>query len=138
MSPPVIVSASGKHTATLIFLHGLGDTGHGWASTLADVRESHVRIVCPTAATIPVTLNSGNPGCIRLQIRPIYGFTPDLLIFLKFKTLFFFLGFQMPAWFDLMSLDPNGVEDDKGIQKSKAIIVKLIEEEISNGIDPSR
>ena len=48
------------------------------------------------------------------------------------------LGFQMPAWFDLMSLDPNGVEDDKGIQKSKAIIVKLIEEEISNGIDPSR
>ena len=40
-------------------------------------------------------------------------------------------GFQMPAWFDLMSLDPNGVEDDKGIQKSKAIIVKLIEEEIS-------
>ena len=61
MSPPVIVSASGKHTATLIFLHGLGDTGHGWASTLADVRESHVRIVCPTAATIPVTLNSGKP-----------------------------------------------------------------------------
>lgn len=48
------------------------------------------------------------------------------------------IGFQMPAWFDLMSLDPNGVEDDKGIQKSKAIIVKLIEEEISNGIDPSR
>ena len=44
----------------------------------------------------------------------------------------------MPAWFDLMSLDPNGVEDDKGIQKSKAVIVKLIEEEISNGIDPSR
>jgi hypothetical protein len=44
----------------------------------------------------------------------------------------------MPAWFDLMSLDPNGVEDDKGIQKSTAVIVKLIEEEISNGIDPSR
>jgi lysophospholipase-2 len=34
MSSPVVVSASGKHTATLIFLHGLGDTGHGWASTL--------------------------------------------------------------------------------------------------------
>jgi hypothetical protein len=44
----------------------------------------------------------------------------------------------MPAWFDLMSLDPNGAEDDKGIQKSTAVIVKLIEEEISNGIDPSR
>ena len=56
---PVVVSASGKHTATLIFLHGLGDTGHGWASSLADVRPSHVKIVCPTAQIMPVTLNSG-------------------------------------------------------------------------------
>ena len=44
----------------------------------------------------------------------------------------------MPAWFDLMSLDPNGPEDDKGIEKSRGSIDKLIEEEISNGIDPSR
>lgn len=57
---PVVVSPSGKHTATLIFLHGLGDTGHGWASTLAEIRQSHVKVVCPTANTIPVTLNSGN------------------------------------------------------------------------------
>lgn len=56
---PVIVSPSGKHTATLIFLHGLGDTGHGWASSLAELRQSHVKIVCPTANTMPVTLNSG-------------------------------------------------------------------------------
>lgn len=102
---PVTVSPSGKHTATLIFLHGLGDTGHGWASSLADVRQSHVKIICPTANTIPVTLNSG---------------------------------FQMPAWFDLYSLDPDGQEDERGIQKSKAIVMKLIEDEISNGIDPSR
>ena len=34
---PVIVSPSGKHTATLIFLHGLGDTGHGWASSLGTI-----------------------------------------------------------------------------------------------------
>ena len=56
---PVVISPSGKHTATLIFCHGLGDTGHGWASTLADVRQSHVKIICPTAETMPVTLNSG-------------------------------------------------------------------------------
>jgi len=56
---PVVVSASGRHTATLIFLHGLGDTGHGWASSLADVRPSHLKIVCPTAQVMPVTLNSG-------------------------------------------------------------------------------
>ena len=50
----------------------------------------------------------------------------------------YFSGFQMPAWFDLMSLDPNGAEDDKGINKSKERVVKLIEDEIANGIDPSR
>jgi len=102
---PVVVSASGKHTATLIFLHGLGDTGHGWASSLADVRPSHLKVVCPTAPVMPVTLNSG---------------------------------FQMPAWFDLKSLDPSGPEDEKGIEKSKAVVDKLIEDEIKNGIEPSR
>ena len=102
---PVVVSPSGKHTATLIFLHGLGDTGHAWASRLADARPSYVKIVCPTAQTMPVTLNKG---------------------------------FRMPAWFDVKSLGPNAPEDDKGIEKSKAIIDKLIEEEIKNGIEPSR
>ena len=63
---PVVVSASGKHTATLIFLHGLGDTGHGWASSLADVRPSHLKVVCPTAPIMPVTLNS---GMRKIQIK---------------------------------------------------------------------
>ena len=44
----------------------------------------------------------------------------------------------MPAWFDLYSLDPTGQEDDRGIEKSKQIITNLIEDEINNGIDPSR
>ena len=38
MTEPVVVAPSGKHTATIIFLLGLGDTGHGWASTMADIR----------------------------------------------------------------------------------------------------
>ena len=44
----------------------------------------------------------------------------------------------MPAWFDLMSLDPSGPEDEKGIEKSKTNLTKIIDEEINNGIDPSR
>nr|ACO12368.1 Acyl-protein thioesterase 1 [Lepeophtheirus salmonis] len=55
----VVVSARVKHTATLIFRHGLGDTGDGWASSMADVRPAHVKIICPTARVMPVTLNSG-------------------------------------------------------------------------------
>ena len=38
MPDNVVVAPSGKHTATIIFLHGLGDTGHGWASTIASIR----------------------------------------------------------------------------------------------------
>ena len=53
-------------------------------------------------------------------------------------TLCIILGFQMPAWFDLFSLDPSGQEDERGIDKSKQLITSLIEEEINNGIDPSR
>lgn len=59
MSPPVVIKATAKHTATLIFLHGLGDTGHGWAAGMAEIIQPHVKCVCPTAAAMPVTLNAG-------------------------------------------------------------------------------
>lgn len=59
MAGKVVIEASTKHTATIIFFHGLGDTGHGWASTLAEIKPSFAKLVCPTAPTIPVTLNSG-------------------------------------------------------------------------------
>jgi len=59
MAGKVVIEASSKHTATVIFFHGLGDTGHGWASSLAEIKPSYVKLVCPTAPTMPVTLNSG-------------------------------------------------------------------------------
>lgn len=45
----------------MIFLHGLGDTGHGWASTMGSLRTPNTKVICPTAATMPVTLNHGFP-----------------------------------------------------------------------------
>lgn len=59
MATPVILAATAKHTATLIFLHGLGDTGQGWAQAMNAVRAPFMKVVCPTANTIPVTLNAG-------------------------------------------------------------------------------
>lgn len=32
---------------------------HGWANTIAAIRGPHVKVICPTAATMPVTLNAG-------------------------------------------------------------------------------
>ncbi|XP_065889526.1 acyl-protein thioesterase 1-like [Dysidea avara] len=55
----VIVPATAKHTATVIFLHGLGDTGHGWAEAMKSIASSHIKYICPTASIMPVTLNHG-------------------------------------------------------------------------------
>ncbi|CAI5720786.1 unnamed protein product [Peronospora destructor] len=48
-------------TAALVFLHGLGDTGHGWSDAMAVLAKGlpHVKIVLPTASSMPVTLNMG-------------------------------------------------------------------------------
>ncbi|KAF7281146.1 acyl-protein thioesterase 1 [Rhynchophorus ferrugineus] len=59
MGSPVVLAATAKHTATLIFLHGLGDTGQGWAQAMNSIRAPFVKVICPTANTMPVTLNSG-------------------------------------------------------------------------------
>ncbi|XP_039284367.1 acyl-protein thioesterase 1 [Nilaparvata lugens] len=58
-SAPVVIAAATKHNATIIFLHGLGDTGNGWAGAIGEIRPSFMKVVCPTAPTQPVTLNNG-------------------------------------------------------------------------------
>ncbi|XP_025109722.1 acyl-protein thioesterase 1-like isoform X3 [Pomacea canaliculata] len=59
MDPPAIVQPLKEHTATLIFLHGLGDRGTGWATGLASLKLQHIKCVCPHAPIRPVTLNAG-------------------------------------------------------------------------------
>ncbi|XP_058475382.1 acyl-protein thioesterase 2 [Solea solea] len=61
MSVPLLteaetVSATEKETAAVIFLHGLGDSGHGWAECLRGIQLPHVKFICPHAPRIPVTL----------------------------------------------------------------------------------
>ncbi|VDN22748.1 unnamed protein product [Dibothriocephalus latus] len=41
----------------LIFLHGLGDTGHGWAETLREYVPPYCKVICPHAKARPVALN---------------------------------------------------------------------------------
>jgi len=59
MPDPVVVAASHQHTATVIFLHGLGDSGHGWAPQMSAIKPPGVKVVCPSANKMAVTLNSG-------------------------------------------------------------------------------
>ncbi|KAJ0003471.1 hypothetical protein NQD34_008569 [Periophthalmus magnuspinnatus] len=64
MSVPLLdeaatVSGTEEETAAVIFLHGLGDNGKGWADVLTSIRLPHVKFICPHAPAIPVTLNMG-------------------------------------------------------------------------------
>ncbi|KAG2761820.1 hypothetical protein PC129_g4561 [Phytophthora cactorum] len=55
-----IVLSPEKPTAAVVFLHGLGDTGHGWSDAMTMLAKGlpHVKFVLPTASSMPVTLNA--------------------------------------------------------------------------------
>jgi predicted esterase len=53
-----------QHSATVIFLHGLGDGGNGWFLGFKQFMASrlpHVKFLFPIAPIQPVTLNMGYP-----------------------------------------------------------------------------
>ncbi|CAG8508940.1 4730_t:CDS:2 [Paraglomus occultum] len=58
----VIQQARGpQHTATVLFLHGLGDTGKGWAPVADEIGQTmqHVKFILPNAPDRPITLYRG-------------------------------------------------------------------------------
>ncbi|XP_062040683.1 acyl-protein thioesterase 1-like [Lepus europaeus] len=59
MSAPLLamVPCPWKAATVVIFLHGLGDTGHGWAEGFAGITSSHTKCISLHAPIMPVTLN---------------------------------------------------------------------------------
>ena len=57
--PPIVVKPTAPHNSTVIWLHGLGDTGAGWADAASSFAAAlpGTKFVFPTAAVRPVTLN---------------------------------------------------------------------------------
>ncbi|KAL2686985.1 hypothetical protein Neosp_004533 [[Neocosmospora] mangrovei] len=57
---PLVFPAASRHTATVIFVHGLGDTGHGWASAVENWRRrqrlDEVKFILPHAPQIPISV----------------------------------------------------------------------------------
>ena len=51
MESAVIFQPTVRHTATMIFMHGLGDTGHGWAESFRPLTKviPHVKFIFPHA-----------------------------------------------------------------------------------------
>ncbi|SSD59466.1 related to Acyl-protein thioesterase 1 [Saccharomycodes ludwigii] len=118
--PSLVTPAS----STLIFLHGLGDSGDGWVSLARYLQVEFPKIfnktqfVFPTAPVINVTVNNN---------------------------------FPMNAWFDLYEFGSSGnfnfesienqypKRDTEGFIKSLDYINELIDEQVNKyGIDPSK
>lgn len=59
---PIVFPASSRHTATVIFAHGLGDTGRGWADAVQlwqkKQRLNEVKFILPNAPVIPISMVS--------------------------------------------------------------------------------
>jgi lysophospholipase II len=56
---PIVVPALGAHSATVIMLHGLGDSGQGWQSLAPRMNLPHAKFIFPSAPSRPVTINRG-------------------------------------------------------------------------------
>lgn len=81
--PPLVFPPAARHTATVIFVHGLGDTGHGWAPAVENWRMrsklDEVKFILPHAPQIAITAN---------------------------------MGYRMPGWYDIVSVFPSDNKPD--------------------------
>lgn len=106
--PYVEVDPQGQPTAVVIWLHGLGDSGNGFAPIVPELTlptSTAIRFVFPHAPIRPVTINNGMP---------------------------------MRAWYDIKSMDFNSRADITGVLESSEQVEQLIEAEIAKGIPAER
>lgn len=100
----IVIEPEGPATGSVIWLHGLGASGHDFESALPflQLKPNHgIRFIFPHAKKMPVGLNGG---------------------------------MRMPAWYDLNDLELTRNQDEVGIRKSEQYILELIENEVESGI----
>ncbi len=95
-------------TASVIWLHGLGASGHDFEPIVPELQlpaDLPVRFIFPHAPNIPVTVNGG---------------------------------MVMPAWYDILAMDIDRKVDESGVLASADAVDALIEREIQRGIASNR
>ncbi len=106
--PYVEQSPSSTPNACVIWLHGLGDSGHGFAPIVPELKlpdTMAVKFIFPHAPERPVTINGG---------------------------------MRMRAWYDIKSLDFNSRADLTGVLESASQVEALIQEQVDKGIPTNR
>jgi phospholipase/carboxylesterase len=106
--PSVDIAPTGPHKATIIWLHGLGDSGDGFAPIAPELKLDPalgIKFIFPHAPIRPVTINNG---------------------------------MKMRAWYDIKTMDMNSRADVSGVIESSQQVQQLIENEINAGIPASK
>ncbi len=94
--------------ASIIWLHGLGASGHDFQPVVPELHlpdDMAVRFIFPHAPNIPVTINGG---------------------------------MSMPAWYDILALDIEREINQQQFQASVGACTALIEREIERGVPSER
>ncbi|CDI96811.1 acyl protein thioesterase 12 [Echinococcus multilocularis] len=69
-----VIKSRAEHRSTLVFLHGLGDTGRIWSQQLKRIVPPHCKVICPNAQPIEVSINQNT---VMPAWFDIYGLTVD-------------------------------------------------------------
>jgi len=104
----VEVETGANPTAAVIWLHGLGADGHDFE---------------------PIVPELVRPG--ERALRFVFPHAPIRPVTLN-------NGFAMRAWYDIVSLERRGPEDEAGIRASQATVEALIRRENARGIPAAR
>ncbi|KAL3630035.1 hypothetical protein CASFOL_023019 [Castilleja foliolosa] len=72
-----VVRPKGRHQATIVWLHGLGDNGSSWSQLLENLPLPNVKWICPTAPTRPLSLFGGFPSTAWFDVQDISESSPD-------------------------------------------------------------
>lgn len=100
----VEVNPPGEVKAVVIWLHGLGDSGHGFAPIVPELdlpADLGVRFIFPHAPIRPVTINGG---------------------------------MKMNAWYDIKTMDLENRADLEGVLESAELTEALVKAEMAKGI----
>ena len=101
------IETGNQPRASVIWLHGLGASGHDFEPVVPEfrfARQRPVRFIFPHAPEIPVTVNGG---------------------------------MVMPAWYDILAMDIDRKLDAAQLQASADAVAKLVEKEVSRGVEPA-
>ncbi len=104
-TPETVEVAGGEQPlGTVIWLHGLGADGHDFEPIVPELRLSG-----------------------EIDLRFVFPHAPVRPVTLN-------AGASMRAWYDIMSLDRSGPQDEAGIRESSESLLRLIEREHERGI----